>query len=80
VSVVEHSAGGGGLVDRAKLAAAGAKYYNGSKCGRCSSTLRYALTRACVTCTRRKAQARTSAKKEAKRAAGLEACKRLGLI
>lgn len=76
---VEHSAGAE-LVGRAKALAAGAKYYPGSACARCGHSLRYALTRACVCCARRKSQAKSAAAREQRRQEGLAACKRLGIV
>ena len=75
---MEHSAGAE-LVGRAKALAAGAKYYSGSSCDRCGESLRYALTRACVACTRRKSKARSADQAERRRQEGLAACKRLGI-
>jgi hypothetical protein len=77
---VEHSADGPDLVNRAQRVASGTKYYNGSPCGRCGGLLRYAVTRACVVCTRRKARAVTAVKKEAQRSERMAACRRLGII
>jgi hypothetical protein len=76
---VEHSAGVE-LVGRAKALAAGARYYAGSSCERCGESLRYALTRACVACTRRKSRAKSAGKAERRRQEGLAACKRLGIV
>lgn len=79
MSAEEHLAGPVGLIARSKRLLSGATMYVGAPCFRCGETLRYLVNRACVTCTRRKAQATTSKKRERKRAEGLAALKRLGL-
>lgn len=76
VSGVDHLAE---TVELAKKLVRGATYYRGSPCHSCGSGLRYIVNRACVGCTRRKAQATTQKKKDRKRADGLAALRRLGL-
>lgn len=67
------------LAEHAKLIAMRAIHYVGDPCGRCGETLRYLVNRTCVTCTRRKARAVTAAKRDRRRAEGIDALKRLGL-
>lgn len=76
---VEHSAQALDLVERARRAARGGRFYYGATCGRCGGTQRYALTRDCVTCARRKSRSKVAEKRQARRDEAMAALKRLGL-